>query len=599
MTNINKFSTNPQSIDFSEQERYIESVKKIISWETKNEITKEEFEQMSFDDLQKHIKILDWKITIFWNDLNYWLTNVYWSNEKNEKLNLFLENKNLIEWIKNQFQQKELLINILQIWIPEAQKQANVWFKSNPFRNDYKIILENITNIDNAINDFWVPVSEDIFNEQVLKIFKFMNISERKEMIIWEDNLNSIKKIFLDKTISLEQKQISIFNLMRYRWLSWNSEWVKSVIADKLLNTPQFKGLLTNLENPRIKELIEDKEINELEKLFWKELSQELIKIYKKTKQSITIKLDRELKKLNSQRQKEWKESIKFKDYYNEKKDAIDSAKFKSTLDVFRNICIDKKIELMLDRGKQEDSLIWIYANMSGFWKTESEDIFTIADENIDLAIDFATTLAIGAITMWTWSMFVVWTRTLLTWARVANIWSKVAKWLQISEYIEKWTKARAVTSFIWRSTYEWISFYEWATIAQNIMFNDFKDLWNWLWDKEEFVKNIAFMWALNSLHHLSKIPWMKKIMNFNMKIPDEYLKPWNMKKILEWTWTFSVNTIRDWSIMFGISQWIDISLLFNDWKLDQWHPTVKEYIEFIALIQVMHLKDIWKNRIK
>jgi hypothetical protein len=95
-------------------------------------------------------------------------------------------------------------------------------------------------------------------------------------------------------------------------------------------------------------------------------------------------------------------------------------------------------------------------------------------------------------------------------------------------------------------------------------------------------------MGGLNSLNYFSKLPWMSKIMNFKMKIPNEYLEKNNILKILEWTWNFAISGIRDWSIMFGISGVIDE--LLGQW----WHPTVEEYLQFIALIQLMHLRNIW-----
>jgi hypothetical protein len=231
-----------------------------------------------------------------------------------------------------------------------------------------------------------------------------------------------------------------------------------------------------------------------------------------------------------------------------------------------------------------------MYANM--IWLAESKwiwDYFVFADENIDNLIDFWVTLAIWVLTIWAWALATAWARTLIYSSRIASLWTKASKILKISKYIEKWTKTRKITAFLWNSTLDWIAFHEWAITMQNILFWDLENWKKQATDTNEIVKSIAFMGWLNSLHYISTLPWMSKIMNYKMKIPKEYLEKKTILKILEWTWNFAISSVRDWSIMFGISQVIE-QVLWNGW-----HPTVEEYLHFIALIQVMHLKDIWK----
>jgi hypothetical protein len=67
-------------------------------------------------------------------------------------------------------------------------------------------------------------------------------------------------------------------------------------------------------------------------------------------------------------------------------------------------------------------------------------------------------------------------------------------------------------------------------------------------------------------------------------------LKPGNIKTVLEKSLNILVPWIRDWTMMYWISLGIDFA------SLEWWHPTVREYLEFITLIQLFHLKDIWKK---
>ena len=192
---------------------------------------------------------------------------------------------------------------------------------------------------------------------------------------------------------------------------------------------------------------------------------------------------------------------------------------------------------------------------------------------------------------MWVWIAATIWARTILWWARVVSIWNRISRWLRIANYVKKWTNTRAIWWFIWNSIVDWVAFHEWATIMQNILYKDIENWWDWLTDSHEIIKSIAFMWWLNSLKFVSKIKGMSPIMNYEMKVPKDYLNPTTFKKILYWTWNFWVKWVRDWTIMFWIS-WAIEEYIWNGWN-----PSVKEYLHFVALIQLMHLKDIWKTK--
>lgn len=651
MTNpVNTFSKNPE-VDTTKQEETREKSEKQIKWEVKDKITTEEFRYMTLDDLVKNLRIIDWKLTIFWKNLDYFYEQVLISDEDNDKLDQVLEHKVFVEQFQKQFKLKSLLNDILDIWQTEGLTIAGqLWFKG--YRKDDNIILDNIKKMDDILKDFWVPVDEKIFNAQVESIFKLMEESENQRFakwVIWIKDFSNVKQLFFED-ISIEEKQIQIFNLMRYGWWSWNNEKVKEKVADKLIwENTDFIYIENLLNNSKFDEIIEndihfwdttythsclvpqnslyDQEM----KLTTGSLIAYLSKFeYKKDKEGKGIKLWDKLAsilaKIIIKKQELIKE--KFKQTYNEKKESwefwendtfelyLENNKeelIKHTLyevkNSFKHVLLRQEIEAKKNRWTEENSLTWIYANIIWLWETQKGDVITISDEYIDLAIDFTTTLAIWAMTMWSWALAIKWTKYLHSiWkaiaytdrhsklARIVYTWSKALKfwkykWLAIwwKTIYEGWY----VWELIWSSVLEWLSFYEWATFIQNAISREKEDWNKWLWDKKEFVKNIAFMWSLNSLKFLSKIQWMPKIMNFEMKIPEEYLKPWNFKKVLEWTWTFWVSTLRDWNIMFWIS------LLTDKLVWEEWNPTVREYIEFVTLIQLMHLKDMKKRHKK
>jgi len=591
-----KLTENPNKEQIKEVQKKAE--KDIIIDNTKKDITSEEFEQMSWKDLEKNIKVdPNGSLTLFGKTISYWLHNSIWSDEQLIWLNKFekefLENqKNLLERVKKQNNKISLIKNILKIWIPEAQKQAYwVWFTSFG-RDDKKIILNDVAEITNKIQSFWVPISDEIFNDEANWIFNLMQDAESEEDIIWEDDLKKIKNIFFDENINPEDKEIKILNLMRYWGLSWNSEEVKEIVANKLLKTETFKKESEILKNPKLKEYLEDKNIIKLKDFLgwdeeWIELSEKLLEVYEKTEESLDKKLKNSLWKINEERKNKWEKELNFEEYKKLKEKEIKSETLNATLKTFKHILIYNHINKDDYRGT-EDTLKWMYANMVWLWKNKwfISDWITFSDENIDNVIDFTTTLAIWAITMWAWMIVSAWARAVLTSARAINIWNKIAKTVKITNYLEKWTKSAKILSFIWNATLEWVAFYEWATIMQNLMFKDLEDWNKWLLDWHEIVKSIAFMWALNSLKFFSKIPWMWKIQNFSDKIWKKYIKKENILKILKWTW----NVVMQWSSMFAISGLIDT--LSWEW----WDPTVEEYLQFIALIQVMKLKDMWRH---
>ena len=357
----------------------LENKKNEVTWETERKVGIEEFEQMSWKNIEKYIKPVNWKLFIFGKDISYWNNNAEFKEEHFEWLNNFLENKKVIKNLKEQFDKQELLINILQIWIPEAQKQSmSVWFKA--FRSDHILIDINIKKINEIIEDLWVPISENIFKKDVKNIFRLMKFTENEESIIWEGDLKKIQEIFFDEKIDNKTKEIEIFDLMRYGWSSWNSEWVKKVISDKIIDTKEFKTEKELLKNPQILEYLEDdsERVNnvwhhnrrwrrlvnvslKLEKLLPKRQAISLINIYNKTKSSFNYKLKISLRDENNKRLQEGKKKITIEEY--KKENNIWDKILEVTLEAFKHILIYDKMDKKGDRWN-ENNLTGIYSNM-------------------------------------------------------------------------------------------------------------------------------------------------------------------------------------------------------------------------------------------
>ncbi len=714
MTVIDKYLQNPSELSSEEKKEIkgkLDKIKQEINkWQLYN-ITIEQFESLSWEEIERNIKSNeDWELYVFDKPLSYWRKKAYWDKEKRLKFREYLQDKNYIEYTKKQIQEKDFLVNILNIWINKAyQIKAGIWFKWAT--NDYDIIWDKIEEIFLRLKEVNVPTSKEIFEIQVKNIFKAMQEAESQESIIWSSDIEDIEDIFLNED-SIEQKEIKIFNLMRYRWLSWNSEWVKEIVADKILEKDsRFNDINIFLNEVKLEEILEtyisfwneesielidefgwfgedysDNWDDLLEKLsnlkiwdkkLWDKLAFKLIKTKIQIEEKIARWIKEEWKRYNKEIKSKWWKEIEYSVYLSKIQQSRKQETIKAIIDVYKHILIRQKIKSLDYRWKEDENLTWLYANLTWLWPTEYSDpdwewqwdFATIADNHIDLAIDFAVNIAIWAITMWGWILAIKWTHialktaealayanktwkvgtyitewfeSLAEWWRVAKTIYKTGKWvssiknLKAWEYlIDKWAKIWTrllrleggktaillekaskvwgmykiqiwekiikvwdIGSFISSSSIEWISFYEGATIASNLIFSENFSDWNkWLLDKKELVKNIMFMWTLNSLRFFSLNSNIWVIEKFSQKIPAKYLEKESIRKVLSWTW-YAENAIKEGSVMFWISWLTDIIV----WE--QWHPSVRSYIEFIVLLQVMNLKNPWsmqkiKNFIK
>lgn len=574
-----------------QMEAWLDDTRQAIVWVTEKEITLEEFQNLSFEEIEKNLKVVDWKLFLFWKSMDYWFNNVYWSKDKRTKIMNLLSNDEFKENLEYQIKQKELLIDILEIWTVEATTQyQKAWFKSYRWI-DYE---KNINLIFKMITDFWVPVSQELFKKQCDNIFNLIFDSENQKEIIWRLDMIDVKEIFFSKDKSFENKQIKIFNYMRYWWYSWNTEWVKSIISNKLLQKEEFKDINNIINNPEIWELIQNENYKWLESKVWKETTQKIRYIYRKSKEQIKEKLEQQIEFENKENKKIWKQEISYNEYLKQNEWKIKEIEISSTLETLKYYLLDKKIDSLWNRWSEKDSLTWIYANTIWLWETFIWDYFTIADSNIDLAIDMATSLAIWAISMWVWIAAASWLRASL-WAMraIPMLWNWV-KAVQVSKYIWNWTKAWRVLWFVWDWVIEWTWFYWWTNTLHNAMFweiNEISDLFKWNMDSQWLSKSILFMLSLNTIWIFSQVSWLWKFTKFEDLVPKWYLKSESISKIVNWSLDTLWKWFATWTSMYSIS------LVIDKLYWENWNPTWREYIEFILLIQLMHLKDIWKKQ--
>ncbi len=623
---LEKLTDNPNKRLFLQK-------KQSILEETQQAKNNDAFEQLHVDDLENIGRVINGKLLFFGKSSGEWMrnTDVVVSDEKYDMMTMTTENlNNNPEHYLTQQSQKDLLTTIVSVWAPQANNiSAWLWFKW--YRQDD----ENINTVLDKINTslkVGVPINPEILLWEFRNIFSLMKTAEKEEDIIGSNDIQKIENIFFHSSGSYQEKEIKILNLMRYGGWSGNSEGVKNIVSNRLLQEPWFEKENSIINHKNIQEFLEsDYELlhskgyfkpihanstnitiklatkknllqnTKLATIMSEENAKALLKLYTETRKKLSKRdLQKELPKINAQREENWEIPFTLIQYRQEQQYTT----IKASIETFKSIIIFDNVAKRKDRWN-ENTYLGMYANISWLWESELWDYLAIKDENIDSAIDFASTLAIGAMTMWVWWLAVKWAQWLLkVWklAAYSNRSSKLAQWMyKTSKFFKAWKvlryktvtktwkvvyKKSSLQTVLWNSALDGVTFHEGATFAQNLLFRDFEDLWKWLLDPHEIFKSMLFMWWLNSLKYLSEVKWLAPIMNFEMKIPKKYLEPTTIQKVLYWTWNFAAKSVRDWTLMFGISWAIE------QWIWDGWNPSVEEYLHFIALIQVMHLKD-------
>ena len=389
-----------------EKSKSIKESKKNIS-NLSSELSEEEkkfFEkfdkEVNLDNLTSYLDVSDWELVIAWRPFTY-------LRRRHDLPKVDLNSlENTIETLSKKNDIVILLSEIYDIWAKEAyNQQASLWFRrfrKSDFDVEWKEFLTSsdfrkmwdIDGLENAVKYAWITI-EDIysydwkdFEKKFEKVFFYMMQWEKKESIIWESDMEEIKKIFFDKNLSIEQKRLKIFDLMRYWWWSWNSVWVKDHLADSILfqrgKDWEFvhKDLKNILENERINEILSDVSIdkrdsgatnkiaqNKLESFLWKEYkdcAKSIIEAYKKslkeTKRSLKHHYEEE-KKENEQLK-----NVTFEEYLEKALNwtTIESIALNWVKYAIKHILVSYKIEKMDYRWDKKNSFTWIYANTIG-----------------------------------------------------------------------------------------------------------------------------------------------------------------------------------------------------------------------------------------
>ncbi len=529
-----------------------------------------------------------WHILLEWRDLD-------WKIDMRE---LTPEMKNLIR----QYEKLGILNSIINIWITRAKDVSDsLLFKR--FRDSWKnieLVVKEIEakfiNIQKNIGVPWYNPDADID-----WIFWHMQTWEWEKSIIWSSDLTEIKTVFDDTRLSKDQKLIKIYNLMRYKWVSWNSQWVKDEVANMLLSKNEFKNVNVILTNTQTIEYIKNWNISELVKLWiTNEKAQEIVKAYNKINlknQKSREEYNNQLPTINAQRKTQWLPE------YNNVDEYITAINEASILYLLKHNLIRNNLEQRQDRWSEENSYEWVYANLT--WLAQNNwwfnDVFVISDENVDHAIDVWVTVALSAVSMWAWALVARWAMMWI-WA----LW-RTARLGSIANRLNSWTKIAGATRFIWTAWIEWTAFYEWTNVINNIIYNEWNIFENWA-NLKEISKSIAFMWVLRWVWKvmqdakiasaLREKPWvidwinlwkvdlwmywntMAKIWDLTAKVPPMMLK-WESV-----TWILAEAWLLTWT-----SQWLEVAF-WEDLNL-----TWEEYLQ--AVVMIWLFRWVWKIWIK
>ena len=554
--------------------------KKVDNEKVKTKTKKVDNEKVKPNTYTEHFIFKDGRVLLVWKD---WEKSEYSKELSKEE----------IETIKK-FKKVAILNEVLEIWKTEANNIVDsLYWKSA--RTDDDKILEEISWVENDFATLFSliqnnKVSDQEINKYIDTIFNKIWIAEDQESIIWSDDMIEVKDVLLSD-LDKNKKLIKIFNLMRYKGLSWNSATVKEKVSNHLLTQKEFKSTAEILNNKNLLPFIENNKKEELSKLIGNEdLAEKIIESYNKIKVKQEQHRDDYSKKLlvniNNDRVQKWEPKISL--------DAFIKLKVNYSIQTLvKHKLIESKIDSMVDRWDENKTYTWIYANLSGLWKSSSSDILVIADDNIDTAIDIWTTLAISAVSMWVWALAA-------RWAMMAvNAWSKALKIWQAS------TRIWWISRWAWTSVIEWTSFYMWTNTMNNLIYWNFEgnNFWENNLNWKEILKSIAFMWVLRWASKIMEEAEISKVIYdswawLNMWIEWKTLATlWNLKAIvppLMLKQTSITWILAEAGILTGTS--VGLEVIF-EWE---WEFTMEEYLQSLAMVALFRGAwkiKFWKNK--
>ncbi len=510
-------------------------------------------ENLDTETLKRYIQVEeDGSLSLFNQPLTYWILHFTMPTLFSEKIS---------EEIEVNYKKKNLLWNILEIWIEQASKvQQGILLKS--IRDDDNIIEAQISTVislyRNLEQQFFMLNTED-FNKKVQEIFAAMYIAENEEEIIGYNDMQKVESAFFSQSQESNAIFLQTMNAMRYGGWSGNSKWVQNAIEQQLLQTEDFQDVRDIISQiPEFIDLLESNDFSSLNNILGRDIAAQLISQYGKIKNTIS-------KRIQSQSEGKTQEEIQ---------NALTLGVHESLSLLLWKTLTYKKISHMQYRGDSEHSLTWMYADIVWLWENNGflNDIFNVSDENIDWIIEWWVTLAIGVLTLGAWTVAMVWARALISWV-----------WLS-----SRLARSGKIMSFIWWSALDGLSFYEGATLASNLLYREnFREVLDETGNIQEIWKSMLFMGMLNGVMRGASLLRRKPfIQNIESKVWSS-LSPQISQVILYGSW-LGLST----GAIMGISGTIEE--LFWQW----WEPSWREYFHLLALLGVFHrIQNIWPQK--
>ncbi len=478
--------------------------------------------------------------------------------------------------VMKKYEQIGILNEILQIWIPHAEKEASsLLFKW--MRSGTTVIPESVKNIKKTFEQLFLKAQKwEKIDADINTIWQEIEKAESATSIIGASDMKKVKDTFYSSYDNKDQKLLKIYDAMRYGGWSGNSEWVKNQITEHLLRQDAFKNTDDILKNPHTYDLIKNHNTSELEKRFGKEIANEILWAYSKIK----IKQEKHKKeysdvlvKINQDRKAQWQTEISFNDYMELNLELTIAELLKHSL-------LKKQIKELSHRWNETSSYTGMYANIVWLAESKGNDWMKISDENIDKAIDIGSTLAIAAVSMWVGAIAARWALAAARW------WANATRLTALSQ---KAGKAWSVARFAWASTVEWIAFYEWYNTMNNIVYGN--NILENAGNVKEISKTIAFMWVLRW------ISWVMKNAELAhaIKLDSQGLSLWATgntlafvgkmtDKVPAWVLKNTWEILIKWWLISGTS--VGLDYVFDgeaDW-------TWEEYLQAVMMVWAMKL---------
>lgn len=549
--------------------------------------------------------------------------NEYWIEEIQNDLAEMITPERL-QYLKEELRpaviETWMLDTITSIWSEKAQQVVDwLYWKNGIFglgRNDDDIILNSISKIQNEMMSIRATLDNQEENPRqkirtrMNKIFSYMQKAEAQETIIWSNDIENIQNSLYSGK-DTDKKMLDIYWHMRYDAIngSGNSKRVKEMVASDLIKKTEFKDINDIIHNERIYDKIQQiaeanllekttikildengKEIwekqvtevfNELKKEIWKEwrkpeeweeLANKMIQIYQEMYSRRYRYFKKEYEKNN-----EGEISIR---EYNEKihgerieggerglkKSDMIASNIKSKLQKsLKHALLRKEIEGFENREKENESLIGMYADMSGLAEKKWWwwDYFDASDENYETISEFSKEVIPMLIPVGGWLL-------------AANLAWKL---LRLEEIQRKSMGLASTGIALGRMWTKWIVFYETKNLIENTIKWDSIKKWSVLsWDAnvKEWIKSAAFFWLMRVLN---KIPFIQKIWEIQIE-----KSMWALQKTLL-NWWKMLNILTQAWLITGSAMQIDIA--FGEDHDFTW----KEYIQ--ACIAVILFKKV------